>query len=137
MAPWEWDINTDPNCIYTMDPDMANSIILGPVVTIVLGGSAGLSYWHGSRNNMVLPSTMTQGRGEILAAVQLSMVTGAQHEHRPWLQYSSGHRHGPWPQLDSKDHYGPKWYAGHPNLYSPGNRLTLRHQHGLRCQFRP
>lgn len=27
--------------------------------------------------------------------------------------------------------------VSHPNLYGPGSSMTLKHQHGLRCQLRP
>lgn len=31
----------------------------------------------------------------------------------------------------------PSDSSGHPDMYGPGGSLTLKYQHGLRCQFTP
>lgn len=43
MVTWATDINNDPSCIRTMDPDMAIRSSLGLVVTMTADGSTDLS----------------------------------------------------------------------------------------------
>lgn len=42
MATWATEINSDPGCGSSIDPDMVTDSSPGPVITIVPGGSTDL-----------------------------------------------------------------------------------------------
>lgn len=98
LVIWAWDINTDPSCHRTIDPDMATSSSMGLDVPVASGGSAGHSDQH-------YPSPLPQA----VWPSDIHIVSNGipNYEYPPWalvvtwatdINTDHGLRHGWWHQ---------------------------------------